>query len=129
MQYYASHHHTQVLSVPKALSWTDGFFYLSDKSKTPNEAPSPNNPVPTDNRAINVTSSIMREVLASATEAALARLFHDSKEACPMKIAAEEMDTCNCQPQLSPIIPPQWESPMKTSNKNDRRPSTCDSIG
>eukprot|EP00543_Licmophora_paradoxa_P008363 CAMPEP_0202442340 /NCGR_PEP_ID=MMETSP1360-20130828/1792_1 /ASSEMBLY_ACC=CAM_ASM_000848 /TAXON_ID=515479 /ORGANISM="Licmophora paradoxa, Strain CCMP2313" /LENGTH=36 /DNA_ID= /DNA_START= /DNA_END= /DNA_ORIENTATION= len=33
----------------------------------------------------------MKEVLSSAVEAELAGLFHNGKEACPMRITAGEM--------------------------------------
>eukprot|EP00543_Licmophora_paradoxa_P008954 CAMPEP_0202442418 /NCGR_PEP_ID=MMETSP1360-20130828/1882_1 /ASSEMBLY_ACC=CAM_ASM_000848 /TAXON_ID=515479 /ORGANISM="Licmophora paradoxa, Strain CCMP2313" /LENGTH=71 /DNA_ID=CAMNT_0049057793 /DNA_START=23 /DNA_END=238 /DNA_ORIENTATION=- len=33
----------------------------------------------------------MKEVMSSAAEAELAGLFHNGKDACPMRIAAEEM--------------------------------------
>mmetsp|Transcript_36858 Transcript_36858/g.52087 ORF Transcript_36858/g.52087 Transcript_36858/m.52087 type:complete len:101 (+) Transcript_36858:170-472(+) len=43
------------------------------------------------NRAISITSKIMREVLSSAAEAELTGLFHNGKDTCPMKIALEEV--------------------------------------
>jgi len=73
------------LSAPKSRSRAAGFFYLSDKPKDPNKAPKPIDPPPMHNRAI------IREVLSSATEAELAGLFHNGKDACPMRIALEEM--------------------------------------
>jgi hypothetical protein len=46
----------------------------------------------------------MREVLSSAAEAELGALFHNGKEACPLRIALEEMGH------------PQPATPMATDN-------------
>jgi hypothetical protein len=43
----------------------------------------------------------MREVLSSAAEAELGALFHNGKEACPLRIALTEMG--NAQP-ATPIV-------------------------
>jgi hypothetical protein len=67
------------LSVSKARSRAAGYFYLSSCSQ------------PIANRAIHVFYHVMREVVSSATEAELGALFHNSKEACPLRIALEEL--------------------------------------
>eukprot|EP00543_Licmophora_paradoxa_P002770 CAMPEP_0202446582 /NCGR_PEP_ID=MMETSP1360-20130828/5100_1 /ASSEMBLY_ACC=CAM_ASM_000848 /TAXON_ID=515479 /ORGANISM="Licmophora paradoxa, Strain CCMP2313" /LENGTH=148 /DNA_ID=CAMNT_0049063145 /DNA_START=81 /DNA_END=524 /DNA_ORIENTATION=- len=78
---------TQLLSAPKGRSRSAGFFYTSDKLKTKDTAPLANDPVPTHNGAISIASNIMREVLSSTAEAELAALYHNGKDACPMRIA------------------------------------------
>jgi hypothetical protein len=74
------------LSATNACSRAGGYHYLS------------NTPITTDNNepiaangAINILCQIMREVVSSAAEAELAALFHNAKEACPIRIALEEM--------------------------------------
>jgi hypothetical protein len=67
------------LSVSKAKSRAAGYFYLSTRSQ------------PITNVAIHVYCHIMREVVSSAAEAELGALFHSSKEACPLRIALEEL--------------------------------------
>ena len=51
----------------------------------------PNAPLPPNNGAINVFCQIMREVLSSAAEAELGALYHNGKEACPIRITLEEL--------------------------------------
>eukprot|EP00543_Licmophora_paradoxa_P011683 CAMPEP_0202474358 /NCGR_PEP_ID=MMETSP1360-20130828/92342_1 /ASSEMBLY_ACC=CAM_ASM_000848 /TAXON_ID=515479 /ORGANISM="Licmophora paradoxa, Strain CCMP2313" /LENGTH=252 /DNA_ID=CAMNT_0049101481 /DNA_START=410 /DNA_END=1165 /DNA_ORIENTATION=+ len=79
------------LSETKARSRAAGFFYLSTKPKNPTKAPAADNPSPPLNGAISIFSSILRKILSSTTEAELTALFHNGKEACPMRIALEEM--------------------------------------
>mmetsp|Transcript_36381 Transcript_36381/g.51432 ORF Transcript_36381/g.51432 Transcript_36381/m.51432 type:complete len:150 (-) Transcript_36381:17-466(-) len=79
------------LSCPKGRSRAAGYFYLSNKPKDPDKAPTPGAPPPQNNGPISVYSNILREVLSSAAEAELAALFHNGKEACPMRISLEEM--------------------------------------
>ena len=79
------------LSVPKARSRTADFFYMSDRPVDPNKAPPPNSPPPTHNGIISISCNIMKEFLLSAAEVELASLFHNGKDAYPMRIAAEEM--------------------------------------
>jgi len=43
------------------------------------------------NGAIMVNAKIMREVLSSTAEAELAALFHNGREACPLRTALEEL--------------------------------------
>jgi hypothetical protein len=72
------------LSVAKGRSRAAGYFYLTNKQATPSSAFNPNG-------AVHVLCHIMREVLSSAAEAELGALFHNGKEACPLRIALEEM--------------------------------------
>eukprot|EP00543_Licmophora_paradoxa_P005000 CAMPEP_0202444140 /NCGR_PEP_ID=MMETSP1360-20130828/3282_1 /ASSEMBLY_ACC=CAM_ASM_000848 /TAXON_ID=515479 /ORGANISM="Licmophora paradoxa, Strain CCMP2313" /LENGTH=67 /DNA_ID=CAMNT_0049060051 /DNA_START=243 /DNA_END=443 /DNA_ORIENTATION=- len=52
-----------------------------------NKAPSPNSPPLTHNGPISISCHIMKEVLSPTAEAELAGLFHNGKDACPMRIA------------------------------------------
>ena len=79
------------LSEPKGRSRAAGYFYLSSKPTNPNKAPHPDTPPVPMNGAISVCSSILKEVLSSAAKAKLAALFHNGKEACPMRIALDEL--------------------------------------
>ena len=72
------------LSVAKGRSRAAGYFYLTTRQTTPSSPFQPNG-------AVHVMCHIMREVLSSAAEAELGALFHNGKEACPLRIALEEM--------------------------------------
>jgi hypothetical protein len=79
------------LSVVKARSRAAGYFHLTNLPAKPTDGYKPNG-------AVHVLCHIMREVLSSAAEAELGALFHNGKEACPLRIALEEMGqppTCN----------------------------------
>mmetsp|Transcript_37336 Transcript_37336/g.52710 ORF Transcript_37336/g.52710 Transcript_37336/m.52710 type:complete len:137 (+) Transcript_37336:642-1052(+) len=82
---------TQLLSTPKGQSRPASFFYMSNKLKVTDTAPSPNDPAPMHNGAISIASNIMQEILSSTIEAELAALYHNDKDACLMRIAAKEM--------------------------------------
>jgi hypothetical protein len=92
------------LSEAKARSRFAGYHYLSDMPKDPNRCPEADDPPPMHNGAINVPCQIMREVLASAAEAELGGVFHNAKEACPIRICLEELGH------------PQPPTPIKTDN-------------
>jgi hypothetical protein len=85
------------LSVVKARSRAAGYFFLTNKPANPTDALKPNG-------AVHVLCHIMRKVLSSAAEAELGALFHNGKEACPLRIALEEMGH------------PQPATPMATDN-------------
>ena len=85
------------LSVVKGRSRAAGYFFLTNKTTSPNGPYKPNG-------AVHVLCHIMREVLSSAAEAELGALFHNGKEACPLRIALEEMGH------------PQPATPMATDN-------------
>jgi Reverse transcriptase (RNA-dependent DNA polymerase) len=68
-----------------------GYFYMSSKPKTPGEAPSPDEPEPPMNGAVQVISQMLRVVVSSAAEAELAGIFHNCKEACALRTMLEEM--------------------------------------
>ena len=85
------------LSVAKGRSRAAGYFYLTNKPSTPVGDLNPNG-------AVHVLCQIMREVLSSAAEAELGALFHNGKEACPLRIALEKLGH------------PQPATPMATDN-------------
>ncbi|GKY90853.1 hypothetical protein MPSEU_000058100 [Mayamaea pseudoterrestris] len=74
------------LSAPKSCSRTGGYFFLSSP---PNDAPATASPPPL-NGPVHIECKIMHEVLSSATETELGSLFHNCKEACPLRTALEE---------------------------------------
>jgi hypothetical protein len=92
------------LTAPKARSRAAGYHCLSSRPKNPNKAPDPTDPPPPSNGAISILCRIMREVLSSAAEAELASLFHNGKEACPIRIILEELGH------------PQPPTPLQTDN-------------
>jgi hypothetical protein len=92
------------LSETKARSRASGYHFLSSRLPDDNVPPGPDDPPPPSNGAIYVLCQIMREVLSSAAEAEVAGLFHNGKEACPIRTALEEMGH------------PQPPSPMQTDN-------------
>jgi len=79
------------LSESKARSRAGGYFYLSSRPRDPTSPPSPNDPPPPHNGPIHIHCSILREICSSAAEAELGALFHNGKEACPLRIALEEL--------------------------------------
>ncbi|MFY8062379.1 MAG: hypothetical protein ACOVN2_01595, partial [Usitatibacteraceae bacterium] len=97
------------LSVAKGRSRAAGYFYLTNKQATPSSAFNPNG-------AVHVLCHIMREVLSSAAEAELGALFHNGKEACPLRIALEEMGH------------PQPATPMATEDKSTASGIATDTV-
>ena len=89
------------LSEPKGRSRAGGFHYLSDRPASP---PTTDDKPPPINGPINVVCHIMREVLSSAAEAELGALFHNCKEACPIRTTLEELGH------------PQPPTPVQTDN-------------
>lgn len=73
------------LSVAKGRSRAAGYFFLTNKLPTTSGQYQPNG------AAIHILCRIMREVLSSAAEAELGALFHNGKEACPLRITLAEM--------------------------------------
>ena len=92
------------LSAPKARSRASGYHFLSSRPKDPTKPPQPDDPPPPHNGAINVFCQILREVVSSAAEAELAGLFHNGKEACPIRVCLEELGH------------PQPPTPIQTDN-------------
>lgn len=85
------------LSVAKGRSRAAGYFFLTNNAATTTGQYKPNG-------AVHILCHIMREVLSSAAEAELGALFHNGKEACPLRMALEEMSH------------PQPATPMATDN-------------
>ena len=92
------------LSVPKARSRASGYHYLSNRPLDPSTPPLPTDPDPPANGAIHIYCQILKEVLSSASESELAALFHNGKEACPLRICLEELGH------------PQPPTPIQTDN-------------
>jgi len=106
IKYHASgmilhiHSDASYLSELKARSRAGGFFFLSD-----NIDPSPPDaPPPRLNGAIHIISSIMNNVMASATEAEVGALFHNAQDACPLRTTLEFLGH------------PQPATPIQTDN-------------
>jgi hypothetical protein len=92
------------LSESKAHSTCAGTFFLSDNPTNPSKAPQPQDPEATPNAPVHVLCSIMREIVSSAAEAKLGRLFHNGKDGCPIHTCLEEFGH------------PQLPMPIKTDN-------------
>jgi hypothetical protein len=110
LRYHASgmvlhvHSDASYLSEKKARSRAGGYFFLSDPLANPLQAPPPDSPPPPSNGAVHVHSSILVPVLSSATEAELAALFHNGKEAAMLRTTLEDMGH------------PQPATPIQTDN-------------
>ena len=110
LRYHASgmilhvHSDASYLSEKKARSRAGGYFFLSDPLPNPLQVPPPDSPPPPPNGAVHVHSSIMIPVLSSATEAELAALFHNGKEAAMLRTTLEDMGH------------PQPATPIQTDN-------------
>jgi hypothetical protein len=94
------------LSVSKARSRAAGYFFLTNQRKSNTDSYNANG-------AVHVLCQIMREVLSSAAEAELGALFHNGKEACPLRIALSEMG----HPQ--PATPIATDNSTATGIAND----------
>jgi hypothetical protein len=81
------HSDASYLSESKARSCAGGIFFLSSLPTTAKNAPTPKL-----NGVIHIGSSIMRNVLASATEAKVSACFHNAQDACPLRVTLEEMN-------------------------------------
>jgi hypothetical protein len=84
------------LTSPRARSRAGGYHYLGNAPTKHTETDTTQQ----SNGAVNVLCLTMKEVLASASEAELAALFHNAKEACPIRIVLEELG----HPQPATII-------------------------
>ena len=88
------HSDASYLSEPKARSRVGGYFYLSNKDK-PADNPNPNG-------AIHIESRIMRNVMASASEAETGGLFHNGQEGAHIRQILHEIGRTQTAP--TPII-------------------------
>ena len=94
------HSYASYLSEPKARSRAGGFFYLSDNI----DVKKPNAPQPKLNGAVHILSTILNNVVASATEAEVGALFHNAQDACMLRNALEFLGH------------PQPATPIQTDN-------------
>jgi hypothetical protein len=95
------HSDASYLSEVNAGSGIGGHFFLSSKPTNPSKPP---NKLPPNNGAIHTVSSILKNVMSSATEAKFAGLFHNARDGASLQTALVEMG----QPQ-----PP---TPIQTDN-------------
>jgi hypothetical protein len=79
-----AHSDASYLSEPKARSRVGGYFYLGNTGE-PADNPHPNG-------AIHIESRIMKNVMASASEAETGALFHNGQEAAHMRQILKELD-------------------------------------
>ena len=91
------------LSEPQARSRAGGYFFLSDLMD-PTELAKPEAPLPKINGAIHIISSILNNVMASATEAEVGALFHNAQDACALRNTLEFLGH------------PQPATPIQTDN-------------
>jgi hypothetical protein len=96
------HSDASYLSEINARSRAGGLFFLSDPA--PAARIDPDSHPPPINGAVHVHSSIMSVVLSSATEAETGALFHNAKDAAPLRIVLDEMGH------------PQQATPIQTDN-------------
>ena len=85
------------MSEPKARSCVGGYHYLSDH---PDKTPEP--PI---NGPVLVVCNIMKNVMASASEAETGGLYENCQAACPIRVTLEEMGW------------PQPATPVRTDNQ------------
>ena len=81
-----------------------GYHFLSDSPRDATHPPQPQDAEPMHNVPIYVMCNIMKEIVSAASEAELAGLFHNGKEACPIRIC------------LAKLGHPQLPTPIKTDN-------------
>jgi hypothetical protein len=79
-----------------------GYFFLL--AHDPSKPPQPKDPEATPDAPIHVLCSIMHEIVSSAAEAKLGRLFNNGKDGCPSHTCLEELGH------------PQLPTPLKTDN-------------
>jgi len=92
-------------SETQARSRVAGHFILSDSLQSPTKAPKPADKTPPHNGAILIISAILPMVVASATEAELAALYYNARDACSIRTTLEEMGH------------PQPPTPIQTDNE------------
>jgi hypothetical protein len=80
-------------------------FILTNSLQLPTVAPKQSNQLPAHNEAILIISSILPMVVASATEAELASLYYNAREACTFRTILTEMGH------------PQPPTPIQTDNE------------
>ena len=94
------HSDASYLSESEARSRAGGFFYMSNHYD-PNDTDAP---PPKINGAIHIVSTILSNVMASATEAEVGALFHNAQDACQLRNTLEYLGH------------PQPATPIQTDN-------------
>ncbi len=79
------HSDASYLSEAEARSRAGGFFYLSNEFNPSDKSA----PMPKLNGAIHIVSTILQNVMASATEAEVGALFHNAQDACMLRNTLE----------------------------------------
>ena len=102
--YLHIHSDASYLSESKARSRAGGIFFLSSRPSDPTKTPEPTAMPPPFNGAIHIVISIMKAVLASATEAELGALFYNAKDGVMLRTTLAEMGH------------PQATTPIQTDN-------------
>jgi hypothetical protein len=102
--YLHIHSDASYLSEAKSRSRAGGTFFLSSRPPDQSATPDPDATPPPHNGAIHTIRSIVRNVMASATEAELGAVFHNARDCVPLRIALEEMGH------------PQAATPIQTDN-------------
>jgi hypothetical protein len=103
--YLHVHSDASYLSETKARSRYGGYFFLSDRPQDPSKAPGPNDPPPTHNGVLLAVTQVLREVVSAASEAECGGLFHNGKDAVPIRTTLEELGH------------EQGPTPIQTDNK------------
>jgi hypothetical protein len=94
------HSDASYLSESQARSRAGGLFFLGSIPPTDRPSPKP----PNINGAVHVNSNIMRQVLASATEAEVGALFYNAQDACILRQTLHDLGY------------PQPATPIQTDN-------------
>ena len=99
------HSDASYLSCTNARSRAGGHFFLSSRPLHPSRPPGPHEKQPPINGPIHIVSSTMKNVLSSAAEAELGALFHNAKDAEPLRATLHDLGH------------PQPPTPITTDNK------------
>jgi hypothetical protein len=121
------HSDASYLSEAHARSRAGGTFFLSNKPADPSNPT--NNPPPPYNGPIHTISAIMANVMASATEAEFGALFHNARDAVPLRPPSSKWGIHNRPPLSKETKHALQASPTKPSNNADPKQSICASIG
>jgi hypothetical protein len=89
--YLYIHSDASYLSEASASSRAGGILFLSQRPTDPSKPPAPTVIPPSQNGAIHIISTIMRNVMASAMEAELGALFHNARDGIPLRTTLIEM--------------------------------------
>jgi hypothetical protein len=106
---------------------TDGTFFLSSNSSYPTMTPPPTNRPQLHNGAIHTISSMLRDIMASATESALTTLFHNAHNAhdAPLAPPSLKWDIHKAPHPSKPTMHVPPASPTKQLSNADPKQSAC----